>query len=131
MPTPSAPRELQRFILTSVPSVPYLEAMLLIRADPDRPWNAAGLARQLYVSEKSAAELMTQLHANGILALSPADTRAYCYQPVSPELRITIDALAEFYSTHLVDVTNLIHVRHDKRAEKFANAFIWRKNKDV
>ncbi|UUZ48593.1 hypothetical protein LP420_38820 [Massilia sp. B-10] len=48
------PAELQRFVLLAIPSVPYLEALLMLRADPARAWDAALVAKRLYLSEPSA-----------------------------------------------------------------------------
>ncbi len=56
---------------------------------------------------------------------------AYCYRPASAELAAMIDRLAAFYASNLVDVTHLIHATHERKAEKFANAFIWRRKPDA
>jgi hypothetical protein len=53
------PEELRRFILTSVPSVPFLEALLLMRADQTQPWRSDTLAARLYVREKTAEACCT------------------------------------------------------------------------
>jgi hypothetical protein len=39
------PRILRRFVLTSIPSVPFLEALLLMRADPAQQWSRDSLAQ--------------------------------------------------------------------------------------
>jgi hypothetical protein len=43
-------------------------------------------------------------------------------------LRERIDRLADLYSTHLVEVTHLIHSSLDRKAQQFADAFKWRKD---
>ncbi|HEX7186062.1 MAG TPA: hypothetical protein VF756_29825 [Thermoanaerobaculia bacterium] len=48
------PDDIRRFILTSVPSVPCLEAILLLRNDPDVGWDVQRLAARLYVAERQA-----------------------------------------------------------------------------
>ena len=50
------PEDLRRFILNSIPSVPHLEALLLLRHDPQNTWNAPVIAQRLYIDEKSAAD---------------------------------------------------------------------------
>lgn len=60
------PEDIRRFILTSVPSVPYLEAILLLRTDPAVLWDVPRMAARLYVAEKQAAEVLTALVAAGI-----------------------------------------------------------------
>ena len=58
--------DIKRFILTSIPSVPYLEAMLLLRNQADEPWDSVRLAQRLYLSDKAAAALLDELHQAGV-----------------------------------------------------------------
>ncbi len=120
------PEDLRRFVLTSVPSVPFLEALLLLRADPHHAWQPESLARRLYIRERTAHGLLDDLCTAG-MALRAA-SGDYSYQPESPELGGLIDRLAELYAARLVDVTNLIHSSLDRKAQQFADAFKWRKD---
>lgn len=122
------PDEVKRFILLGVPSVPYLEAMLLLRSDPMHGWDHKRLALRLYTNEKAAAGLLVQLHTAGVLMMLNQEPLTYRYQPQSDDLKNMIDCLADTYARHLVDVTNLIHAKTNKMAHKFADAFIWRKD---
>lgn len=123
----SIPDDIRRFILTCIPSVPYLEAMLLLRNEAASAWNGKALAQRLYVGEKAAHALLAELHEAGILQSGEPDSAIYRYNPTSDELRQMIDQLADTYSRHLVEVTNLIHSKTGKKAQQFANAFKWRK----
>jgi hypothetical protein len=120
------PADVRRFILTSIPSVPFLEAVLLLRAEPKGPWDAPSLARRLYVTERTSAELLAQLEDAGIAARAGAAGPG-SYAP-EPELRALLDRLAEAYAADLVAVTDLIHSRIDRRAQQFADAFRFRKD---
>lgn len=128
--------DVRRFVLTSIPSVPYLEAMLLLRNEAAWTWDGKALAQRLYMSEKAAGALLCELHAAGVLdvadvvldASQPDPASSYRYAPVSAELRQMIDRLAEAYSKHLVEVTNLIHSKTSKKAQQFADAFKLRKD---
>lgn len=123
------PDDLQRFILVSIPSVPYLEAMLLLRNETEQGWDSTRLAHRLYMSEKAAGELLTELHAAGVLeADGPDGAPSFRYQPSSDGLRETISRLAATYARQLVDVTELIHSKTSKKAQQFADAFKWRKD---
>jgi hypothetical protein len=127
----SVPEDLRRFVLTSIPSVPFLEALLLMRANPEQCWSRDTLARRLYVRDKVAEGLLAELWRSGMAAPSPdagAGADAYCYQPREDILRERIDSLAELYSSHLVEVTHLIHSSLDRKAQQFADAFKWRKD---
>jgi hypothetical protein len=127
------PEDLRRFVLTSIPSVPFLEALLLMRADPAQPWSTDSLARRLYVREKVAEGLLAELCRSGIAAPWPDDgpcagAEGYCYRPRDAILGQRIDRLADLYATNLVDVTHLIHSSLDRKAQQFADAFKWRKD---
>jgi len=116
--------ELRRFILTSVPSVPYLEAMLLLRGEPQAAWDTPVLARRLYVPPARAAELLQQLAEAGFI--TPV-MQGWHWQPPA-EAAQRVDELAAAYSDNLLGVTKLIHSREDRRARQFADAFRLRKD---
>lgn len=122
------PDDVRRFILTSVPSVPYLEAVLLLRGQPDLAWTAAAVARRLYLADAVAAELLRALASAGVASAQPEAPEAFRYRPGTPDLAAMLDAVARAYSANLVRVTDLIHSRVDKRAQQFADAFRWRKD---
>jgi len=129
MDKPSIPEDLRRFVLTRIPSVPFLEALLLMHADPARPWRRDTLAQRLYVREKVAEGLLDELCRSGMAAPCAApDDDCYCYRPDGAVLRERIDRLADLYATHLVEVTLLIHASLDRKAQQFADAFTWRKD---
>lgn len=119
------PAEVRRFILTSVASVPYLEAILLLRGEPGHAWDAALLARRLYLPERAAGELLQQLRDAGIGA--EAGEGRIRYAPHG-DLRELLDSVAQAYAADLVTVTDLIHSRIDRRAQQFADAFRFRKD---
>jgi predicted transcriptional regulator len=129
MDNPSIPEDIRRFVLTSIPSVPFLEALLLMHADASRQWTADALARRLYVREKVADGLLLDLCRSGMAVRCDAPGgNAYCYRPDGEALRERIDRLADLYATHLVEVTLLIHSSLDRKAQQFADAFKWRKD---
>lgn len=116
---------MRRFILTSIPSIPYLEAVLLLRAEPRKDWDAAALARRLYVPERTGAELLALLGSSGI-GQPVGEGVALRYAPPA-ELGELVERLSDAYSANLVAVTDLIHSRIDRRAQQFADAFRFRK----
>lgn len=120
--------DVRRFVLTSVPSIPYLEAMLLLRNEEGTGWDNRVLAQRLYLSEKTAAGLLSDLQEAGILRAEGDAPALYFYAPESDSLRAIIDRLAATYSTHLVEITHLIHSTSARKAQQFADAFKWRKD---
>lgn len=124
------PPEVRRFILTSVLSVPHLEALLLLRGAEAQAWSAGRLAERLYVGEPVAQGLLDDLcKARMVVQRDAPAATLYAYQPQGDTLRGAIDALADAYARNLVEVTHLIHSRLDRQAQHFADAFRWRKDK--
>lgn len=129
MQNASLPEDIRRFVLTSVPSVPFLEALLLLRAHPTQQWHTDTLARRLYIRDKVAQELLDDLCKAGMAGPCEAPARdCYRYQPSSEALRTRVDQLADLYSKNLVEITMLIHSTLDRKAQQFADAFKWRKD---
>jgi hypothetical protein len=120
------PDDILRFILTSVPSVPYLEALLLLRASSTQTWDAGELARRLYLPQQKAEELLRQLAESGCVA---TDSEGARWRPPE-ELATLVDRLAQLYSDDLLGVTAMIHTRQDHRARQFADAFRLRRKED-
>lgn len=118
--------ELRRFI-HSIESVPHLEAMLLLHQEPAQVWSEDALAKRLYLSPQNAAKTLLDLCDYGICAPSPAGSD-FRYAP-SSDLDALIGQLAIYYSSHLIEVTNMIHARNGvgRRAHLFADAFKFKK----
>lgn len=109
--------------------MPFLEALLLLRADPTQQWESAMLASRLYIRERVAGQLLSDLCTAGIAQpCDPPAAHCYRYEPVSEALRERIDRLAELYARHLVEVTHLIHSSLERQAQQFADAFRLRKD---
>ena len=120
------PENLYRLILTSVPSVPYLEALLMFRANAQRPLSVRELSSRLYMPEKAAFDLVLQRREAGVVQ-AEAGTDLHRYAP-APELAEMLDLLATFYSKNLIGVTEVIHARTGRRAQQFADAFKFTKD---
>jgi DNA-binding IclR family transcriptional regulator len=122
------PDDVKRFILTSIPSIPHLETLLLLRNNEHLLWSSADVARRIYISEKAAHALLQELLAAGFVSDSGSEGQQYRYAPASEQLREMISRIGQCYSKNLVDVTELVHSKINKRAKQFADAFIWRKD---
>ena len=61
------PEDLRRFLLTSVPSVPFVEALLLLREAHGEPIETTHIARRLYMPEHAVAAVLEQLAAARIV----------------------------------------------------------------
>lgn len=120
------PDDVRRFVLTRIPSVPFLEAMLLLRAQRGAAWDTHAVAQRLYVSPQDAGALLSQLAEAGF-ATSDAASQTWRWDPPG-EIAPVIESLAAHYAENLIGITELIHSRADRRAQQFADAFRWRKD---
>jgi len=114
--------DVRRFILTSIPSVPFMEAILLFKALSGQAVETRSVAERLYVGEKQAAALLEQLAATRIIAPVEGHPNAYRFAP-SPELAAMLDKVTHAYVHNLIGVTRLIHSRTERMAQQFADAF--------
>jgi hypothetical protein len=123
------PAELHGFLLR-LPSIPHLEAIVLFYRSPNEVWKSELLATRLYVPQRTAMRIMSDLCALGICSHSENDAEQFVYKPESELLSNLITSLVDYYAKNLIEVTNLIHARTNtqEKAQEFANAFIWRKD---
>jgi hypothetical protein len=128
MPREPIPDELRRFILTSVPSVPFVEAMLLFMARPGEPIELLEIAKGLYVADTAASDVVEALRAAHIVEAVPPSITAHRYAPATEELARVLSHLAAMYAHDLIGVTDLIHSRTGRKAQQFADAFKLRKD---
>jgi predicted ArsR family transcriptional regulator len=118
------PDEVKRFVLTGVPSVPYLEAILLFRRTSGE-LSVDDIANQLYIPTALATEIADLLHRTGIVEFNGSQ---YRYAP-RPALSTLLDNVASSYQHHLVAITNMIHASSGKNARHFADAFKLRRDR--
>jgi hypothetical protein len=117
------PGDVRRFLLAAIPTVPHLEALLLLRARQD-DWPNAQLASRLYVDAPTAANLLDDLVAAGLASRTAETCR---YAPSDADVANTVDALASLYKRQMVVIAELIHSSSDRKAQRFADAFRLRK----
>lgn len=120
--------ELRRFILR-IPSIPFLEALLLLRSAPTQTWDAETVSHRLYINSQQAVELLKSLAAARLCMEVRHNPDCYVYRPESDELGQLIDDLASEYAHNLIEVTNLIHANSNKdhKIHLLADAFLLRK----
>jgi hypothetical protein len=123
MSAANIPGDVRRFLLATIPTVPHLEALLLLRGHKDG-WTLPQLASRLYVDAPTASVLVNDLLMAG-LAGSSGDI--YRYAPADDSVAVTVDTLAALYARYMVAIAELIHSSSDRKAQRFADAFRLRK----
>lgn len=118
------PADLRDFITRNIDSVGQLEALLLLRDNPDQAWDVSQLAKRLYVNEAEAEAIFAHLVEQGFV-IAQDGTHRYDRQG---RQAATIDHLAEAYARQLIAITNLIHAK-PRRVRAFADAFKIKRDK--
>jgi hypothetical protein len=111
-------REITDFLIVHIDTVAQLEALLLLRANPDKRWDVESAARRLYINDREAQDVLGGLCNEGLIS---RDVNAYRYAPPAEKSKL-VDRLAEAYARHLIPVTNIIHQKPG-RIREFADAF--------
>lgn len=124
------PDDIRRFIVQCIPSVPFLEALLLLRDGGQRDWDSTQLAMRLYLDTAAAAELLERLERTGLLSRDASAPPRYRYAPRTAQLADMAGELAVVYAQNLVEVSTLIHLKSNRKAHVFADAFVLRKKKE-
>jgi hypothetical protein len=115
--------EVRNFILKYIDSVAQLEALLLIRANPQDMWDIPRLATRLYIGEAEASDILNRLCADGLLSAIDASFR---FEGISPNIVALVSEVQIVYARQLIPVTNIIHAKL-RRIRSFADAFRFRK----
>ena len=124
----SIPDDVRRLVLTSIPTVPHLETLLLLWREPRSDWTVEDIARRLYVSPAVAHDLARDLCVADLLHCEGEPPRYSSRREPEPLARL-LAGLDTAYSRHLREVTRLIHSNLDRRAERFKQAFTWKKDR--
>jgi hypothetical protein len=119
------PDDLGEFILRHIDTVAELEALLLLRGNPEVEWSAGETSKRLYIDEAAAAATLERLCAAGLLGHNAG---RYRYHGLPEDTARMVDRLADAYARHLVPVTNLIH-RKPRQIRAFADAFRLKKDR--
>jgi hypothetical protein len=118
------PEDVREFVIKHIDSITHLEALLLLRGNPDEYWTANSTAGRLYISEHETAIVLARLCSLGFLA---TEDQVFRYACRDSELENMVARLETLYARHLIPVTNLIHTK-PSRIREFADAFKLRKD---
>lgn len=121
------PEDIRRFVLVSIPSIPYLEAALLIRRKPEVEWSSTAVARALYIAEAAATDLLRALAEAGAVVPTSPNPLVFRYAAQGTPFDVLLQRLADLYRTDMIAITHLVHDATQRNAHRFASAFSIRK----
>jgi hypothetical protein len=117
----------RHFIDQHVESLALLEALLLLRSDPQREWDAAEMAKALYIPPDQAGTLLADLIRRGFAKAINLERDLYSYNVADPAIDRLIAEVASAYSNRRVAVISLIYSKPLNKVQTFADAFRLRK----
>lgn len=120
------PDAVRRFVLTSIPTVPHIETLLLLWREPDIAWQAEAISKRLFVTPAVAESLAEDLRQADLFERE-GDPKRYRCRREPPSLAALLAEVDAAYNRHLREVTGLIHSNLDRKAARFAQAFTWEK----
>jgi hypothetical protein len=119
--------DVKQFIDQNVESLAQLEALLLMRQDPACNWDAAGIAKALYVPPELAETLLAEFVRRGFARSKQDSPLQYSYSPADQALSQLIDRVAAAYQDRRVAIISLIYSKPLNKVQTFADAFRLRK----
>ena len=121
--------EVDRFILTSIDSVPHLEALLLLWQNPSEHWTIDGVAKRLWIDREDTRSILNDLARNQFLSVIVGDLERYTYRADPGNDRI-LRGVADIYRQETIRISTMIHAKPSSAVRAFARAFRFTKEKD-
>ena len=118
---------IRTFIDQNVESVAQLEALLLMRRDPQRSWDAAEIAKALYIPPTQAGMLLGEFSSRGFVKPIAASNQRYSFGPSNAQIEEVITEIAQAHHDRPVALISLIYSKPLNKVQTFADAFRLRK----
>lgn len=112
--------ELAAFIEAAIPSVWALEALILLKRNPDIAWSTDDLVAEMRASTTLVTDCILVLQRAGLVLEQSGSVQ---YAPASPALAALADALQSTYRERPVAVVNRITARRADPLKGFADSF--------
>jgi DNA-binding MarR family transcriptional regulator len=119
--------DVKQFIDQNIESLAQLETLLLMRQDPQRGWDAAEIAKALYLPPEMATTLLTDFSRRGFVKAESAGETRYFYNIADTSLEQLINQVASAYQERRVAIISLIYSKPLNKVQTFADAFRLRK----
>jgi hypothetical protein len=111
------PEQVRRFLLTSIPTVPHLEMLLLLWRDSAQAWSSEAIAARLYISNELADRIAEDLWKADFFECDGHPKQYRCHR--TPSLSALLAAVDAAYSQSLREVSLFIHSNPNRMAVRF------------
>jgi predicted ArsR family transcriptional regulator len=117
-------REVDRFILDLIDSVPHLEALLLLWNSRPKHWTIDELAHALYIPNERTREILLNLQQRDMVVVQPQE----CFYNAAYSRDALISEVDRTYRRELVRISTMIHSKASPSVREFARAFRFKKD---
>ena len=117
-------KEVDRFVMDEIETVPHLEALLLLWNSRPRAWSPEEMSRALYLPPDATQPILADLERRGLVVL----TGSNCFLYRSGERDWVIEALDRTYRREVVRISTMIHSKPAASQREFARAFRLKKD---
>jgi hypothetical protein len=127
---PDPGTDVYEYILTTIDSVPQLEALVLLWNSRPVKWTLEELASRLYIPDAEVQQLVRDLVRANLAMEWPGNPARFSFQAGSPErdeLMFLVDAA---YRRDLVRISTMIHNKASSPVREFAKAFRVKREKN-
>src|SRR5688572_28468054 len=110
MTDPDFPDDLRSFIQESISSVDAVELLILLAAEPQRPYRLAEIIDKLrptVLSEPAARRQLAHFEAHGLVTSQAGES--WQYSPATPALDAAVRALTKVYNGRPVTLVRMIY----------------------
>jgi hypothetical protein len=121
--------EVDRFILTSIHSVPHLEALLLLWQNPSEQWTVDGVSKRLWIDHEATRSILNDLARNQFVNVIVGDMEQYTFRTDLGNDWI-LRGVAEIYRQEMIRISTMIHAKPSSAVRAFARAFRFTKEKE-
>ena len=120
----SLPLDVIQFARHYIRSIDDLQVFIACADQRDRWWDAAGLARTMFIAESRVTRALERLARTNLLDIRISDAIRYRFQPGSDDLAIRAAAFSSAYHKSPTDIVKLV-ARCDvsDSVRDFADAF--------
>ena len=117
------PPQLKQFVEQNIESVSQLEALLMLRREPERQWTSADIAKALYIPNEIASALLVDFARRGFAVLSTGPDANYTYRARDEDFDRLVGKLDTVYHDRRVAIISLIYSKPLNKVQTFADAF--------
>ena len=123
-------KDVYKFVLEEIDSVPQLEALLLLWNERPKVWTVKDLAKRLYIHVEEARPLLKDLEKRQLIKVAPGAVDGYRYNSVSAAKDQLIGEMEQMYRKEVVHISNVIHSKPTALFRNRAGECDWTDDRD-